>query len=102
MMTLTLRDNPSDPANQEVSFSACNPLKPWSRDFNSSIEIGLANIMHIEVGQSLMQTILGIGDIVITSSGTGEREITAKNIPSPKAVRDIIQEHARNYRTQSN
>ena len=97
MMTLYLRDNPSDPANQEVAFVSLNPFKPWSRDFRKSIEISLANVMHIEVDQNLIQTILNVGDIVITSSGTSEEEICAKNIPSPSAVRDKIQEHARKY-----
>ena len=99
-VSLILRDNPDSPANQEVAFTECNPLKPWSIDFRKSIEIGLSNIIHIEVGQNLMQTILGIGDIIITSSGTGGEEITAKDIPSPANVRDTIQEHARKYHKQ--
>lgn len=97
MMSLLLRDNPENPANQEVAFITCNPLKPFSSDFRKSIEIGLANIMHIEVGQTAMQTLLGIGDIIITSSGTSGEEIRAKNIPSPYEVRDEIQVHARKY-----
>ncbi|MBQ7220340.1 MAG: PH domain-containing protein [Synergistaceae bacterium] len=96
-MSLILRDNPDSPANQEVAFVTCNPLKPWSSDFRRSIEIGLSNIMHIEVGQNLMQTMLGVGDIIITSSGTSGEEIRATNIPSPSTVRDTIQEHARKY-----
>ena len=96
-MTLTLRDDPSDKSKQEVAFSTCNPLKPWSREFRHSIEIGLSNIMHIKVGQTMMQSMLNIGDIIITSSGTGGDEITAKNIPAPSSVRDTIQEHARKY-----
>ena len=96
-ISLILRDNPESHANQEVAFTTCNPLKPWSRDFRKSIEIGLANVMHIEVGQNLMQTMLNIGDIIITSSGTSGEEIVARNIPSPSSVRDTIQEHARKY-----
>ena len=97
MMSLILRDDPNSPANQEVAFVSCNPLKLWSPEFRKSVEIGLANVMHIEVGQSMMQTILNIGDIVVTSSGTSREEIVARNIPSPAAVRDKIQEHARKY-----
>ena len=96
-MSLILRDDPNSPANREVAFVSSNPLKPYSSDFKKSIEIGLSNIMHIEVGQTMMQTILGIGDIIITSSGTGGEEIRANNIPSPDKVRDTIQEHARKY-----
>ena len=96
-MSLVLRDNPESPANQEIAFITCNPLKPFSSDFRRSVEIGLSNIMHIEVGQTAMQTMLNIGDIIITSSGTGGEEIRAKNIPNPAGVRDTIQDHARRY-----
>lgn len=97
-ISLTLKDNPSKPDDQEVSFTECNPCKPFSSDFRKSIEIGLQNIEHIEIKQTMMQTILNIGDIVIASSGTGREEIQAPNIPSPQAVRDEIQFHASNYR----
>ncbi len=96
-MSLILRDNPDKAEDQEVAFVECNPLKPFSPDFRKSIEIGLANIIHIKVGQTMMQTILKIGDIVITSSGTGTEEIHAHNIPNPNEVRDEIQIHARKY-----
>ena len=94
---LVLRDDPDRAENQEVAFITCHPLKPFSSDFRQSIEIGLANIMHIKVGQTMMQTLLKIGDIVITSSGTGGEEIFAHNIPNPTDVRDEIQRHARKY-----
>lgn len=97
-ISLTIKDNPEKPSDQEVSFEECNPLKPFSSDFSKSIEIGLQNIEHIEVKQTMMQKILGIGDIVIASSGTGREEIQAPNIPDPQAVRDEIQIHASNYR----
>ena len=97
MTSLILRDNPDKAEDQEVAFVVCHPMKPFSSNFRESIEIGLANIIHIKMGQTLMQTMLGIGDIVITSSGTGVEEIQAKNIPNPQAVRDEIQVHARKY-----
>ena len=96
-MSLILRDNPDKAEDQEVAFIECDPLKPFSSDFRKSIEIGLANIIHIKVGQTMMQTILNIGDVIITSSGTGAEEIFAHNIPDPNAVRDEIQVHARKY-----
>ena len=96
-MSLVLRDNPDKAEDQEVAFIECDPLKPFSPDFRKSIEIGLANIIHIKVGQTMMQTILHIGDVVITSSGTGAEEIHARNIPNPNEVRDEIQIHARKY-----
>ena len=96
-MSLILKDNPDKAEDQEVAFVKCHPLKPFSSDFRESIEIGLANIVHIKVGQTMMQTLMKVGDIVITSSGTGTEEINAKNIPNPNMVRDEIQLHARRY-----
>ena len=87
IVSLELRDDPV----------TCNPLKPFSADFRSSIEIGLANVEHIKVGQTMIQSMLNIGDIVITSSGTGNEEIHARNLPKPEAIRDEIQIHARKY-----
>lgn len=100
-MSLILRDNPEKAEDQEVAFVVCHPLKPFSSDFRESIEIGLSNIMHIKVGQTMMQTIFNIGDIIITSSGTSTEEILAKNIPSPHSVRDEIQVHSRRYTMSS-
>ena len=96
-MSLVLRDNPDKAEDQEVAFIKCHPLKPFSGAFRESIEIGLSNIVHIKVEQTMMQSLLNVGDIVITSSGTGSEEIHAHNIPKPQAVRDEIQIHARRY-----
>lgn len=96
-VSLVLRDNPCQPADQEIAYVQCNPLKPFSSEFRKSIEIGLSNIMHIEVGQTMMQTMLNVGNLVITSSGTDKEEIRANDIPNPHAVRDEIQVHARHY-----
>lgn len=95
LMSLVLRDDPGKAENQEVAFITCHPFTP--ANFRESIEIGLANIVHIKVKQSMMQSMLNVGDIVITSSGTGTEEIVAHNIPNPNAVRDEIQVHARKY-----
>ena len=96
-MQLILRNNPNKAEDQEVAFVVIHPLKPFSPDFRESIEISLANITHIKVGQTMMQSLLGIGDLIITSSGTSGEEILAKNIPHPQEVRDEIQIHARSY-----
>lgn len=96
-MSLVLRDNPDKAEDQEVAFIRSHPFKPFSSDFKQSIEIGLANIMHIKVGQTMIQSMMNVGDIVIASSGTSGEEILARNIPNPQAVRDEIQAHARKY-----
>ncbi len=96
-MALILRDNPSKPEDQEIAYIVSHPLKPFSSDFHESIEISLANIIHIKVRQTMMQTLLKVGDIVITSAGTGNEEIQAENIPNPQAVRDEIQVHVKYY-----
>ena len=96
-MSLILKDNPDRAEDQEIAYVVVHPLKPFSPNFRESIEIGLANIVHIKVGQNLLQTLLNIGDIVVTSSGTAIEEIKAHNIPNPQAVRDEIQVHARKY-----
>ena len=96
-MSLVLRDDPDKAENQEVAFITSHPFKPFSSDFRASIEIGLANVAHIKVGQTMMQSMMNVGDIIITSSGTGSEEIHAHNIPNPNAVRDEIQVHARKY-----
>lgn len=95
MMSLVLRDDPDKAENQEVAFITCHPFN--LSNFRESIEIGLANIVHIKVKQSMMQSMLNVGDIIITSSGTGTEEIIAHNIPRPQEVRDEIQVHARKY-----
>lgn len=100
-MSLVLKDDPAKAEDQEIAFIECNPLKPFSSDFRKSIEIGLSSIVHIEVKQTLMQTIMRVGDVVIASSGTGKEEIYAPNIPDPQAVRDEIQLHAKKYRSSS-
>ena len=100
-MSLTLKDNPDKPEDQEVSYVEYNPLKPFSPDFKKSIEIGLAKIEHIRLNQTMMQTILNIGDIVVASSGTGAEEIHARNIPDPQSVRDEIQLRAGKYSKKS-
>lgn len=95
--SLILRDNPEKAEDQEIAFIKYHPLNPLN--FRESIEIGLSNIVHTKVDQSMMQAILKIGDIIIASSGTGMEEIKAYNIPNPDAVRDEIQVHARRYST---
>ena len=95
-MSLILKDDPDRPENQEVEYVVCHPLKLFT-EFRVSKEVGLAKIADIDVKQNFIQTILNIGDIAISSPGTGQKEIMAHNIPKPREVRDEIQKHARKY-----
>ena len=99
-MRLILKDDPERPENQEVEYIVCHPLKLFT-EFKVSKEVGLAKIADIDVKQNFMQAILNLGDIAISSPGTGEKEISAKNIPNPREVRDNIQKHARKYTMKS-
>ncbi|MDR1730573.1 MAG: PH domain-containing protein [Synergistaceae bacterium] len=60
-----------------------------------SIEISTRSIRTIQVRQNVIQRILNIGNIQIASSGTEEYEICISNLPSPHAIRDIMQRYER-------
>ena len=100
-MKLILKDDPDRPENQEVEYVECHPLKLFT-EFRVSKEIGLTKIADIDVKQNALQTLLNIGDIAISSPGTSEKEVRARNIPNPREVRDEIQKHARKYTTRGN
>lgn len=56
-----------------------------------SVEIGMPQIRSIEIHQTVFQRLLGVGDIMIASSGTEAYEIKIKGIENPKDVREMIQ-----------
>lgn len=97
MITLTISDNPEKKEEQEVDYREFNPTRPGSPDFRKSIQIGFRDIVDIKVGQTMMQTVLGIGDLIITSSGTGNEEIVARNLRNPHGIREEIQAHKGKY-----
>ncbi len=57
----------------------------------NSVEVGMPQIRTIEVRQTIFQRMLGVGDIMIASSGTDTYEIIVPGIENPKELRDIIQ-----------
>lgn len=57
----------------------------------NSVEVGMPQIRTIEVRQTVFQRMLGVGDIMIASSGTDTYEIVVPGIENPKELRDIIQ-----------
>ena len=58
---------------------------------DKSIEIKYRDFRMIEVNRTFVQKLLNIGDLLIASSGTGGKEIIARNMPNPRAIRDEIQ-----------
>ena len=54
------------------------------------IEIGMRSIRTVQVTQRIMQRLLNVGDITITSSGTDNYEIRIPNMPSLHDVRNQI------------
>ena len=54
-------------------------------------EVFHADVRHLVVNQTMMQRLLGVGDISISSSGEAGFEIDEKGFPSPQKVKEIIQ-----------
>ncbi|MDR1622978.1 MAG: PH domain-containing protein [Synergistaceae bacterium] len=67
-----------------------------------SIEISTKNIKTIQVKQSVIQRILDTGDILVASPGTDDYEIIVTNMPSPHAIRDIMQKRERAHDNEEN
>ncbi len=53
-------------------------------------EIFIKDIRTIDIKQSLVQRIIGIGDVMIASSGTSGYEMYARGLPNPNGIREII------------
>lgn len=56
------------------------------------LEIYIADVRTIEIHQSLSQRMLNIGDISIDTAGPADDELTARNIPDPIYLRDLVQD----------
>lgn len=54
------------------------------RDYNP------LDIRSIDIDQSLLQRIIGIGDLTISTAAAAEGAEQIKSIPDPKSVRDLI------------
>jgi len=58
------------------------------------------DIKNIQVSQSLIQRMLDVGSLAISSAGTGGVEIAIAGIPDPNRVKRIIEEQRRNARAR--
>ena len=59
-------------------------LSKCYRDYNPR------DIRSIDIDQSFLQRLVGIGDITISTAATAEGTEQVKSIPDPKGVRDMI------------
>lgn len=50
------------------------------------------DIRAIEIKESFLQRLVGIGNISIASAGEASSVITAQGIPDPRGIRELIQE----------
>lgn len=57
----------------------------------SATEIRLRDIKSVEVFQTLMQRLLGVGRIRLATAGTEGWEIEAEGLLDPEGIRELIQ-----------
>ena len=58
-------------------------------------EVWHRDIRNVQLNQSLLQRILGVGTIGISSAGQNEVEINVSGIPDPEQVKRLIDENRR-------
>ena len=53
-------------------------------------EVFISDVRTIDVEKSLLQRMLGIGDLKIATAGTGGYEDVAYGMPNPEEIKDLI------------
>lgn len=61
-----------------------------SRD---SSEVQHDDVRNLQIDQSILQRILGIGDIAISSSGQDDMEIVAVGVPDPEQIAKVVRKY---------
>lgn len=56
-------------------------------------EVQHDDVRNIQIDQNILERLLGIGDIAISSSGQDDMEIQAKGIPSPDRLAKVIRKN---------
>jgi uncharacterized membrane protein YdbT with pleckstrin-like domain len=56
-------------------------------------EVWNRDIRNIQIYQSLMQRLFGVGNIGISSSGQGDIEIAVSGLPDPEGIRTLIDQY---------
>jgi uncharacterized membrane protein YdbT with pleckstrin-like domain len=58
-----------------------------------STEVRHEDVRNLQVEQTALQRILGVGQIEISSSGQSAMEIVVKGVPDPQGIADLIRRH---------
>jgi uncharacterized membrane protein YdbT with pleckstrin-like domain len=61
----------------------------------STTEVWHKDVRNVQISQGLLQRLLGVGTVGISSAGQGGVEILAVGIPDPAGVRRIIDQYKR-------
>ncbi len=64
-------------------------------------EIELFRVDDVEVLQNLAQRLLGVGNVVVTSSDRSDRNLTIRGIQDPFQVKEILRERTRALRQRA-
>jgi uncharacterized membrane protein YdbT with pleckstrin-like domain len=53
-------------------------------------DVLIADIRNVQVSQSLLQRIFGVGAVAVSTSGQGDMEIEVHGVPAPERIKSII------------
>lgn len=57
---------------------------------SNETSLAIENVTDVTVNKGLLGSILGYGDISISTAGSSSSEVVAKAIPNPERLRDLI------------
>ena len=59
----------------------------------NSSEVQHDDVRNLQIDQSILERILGIGDIAISSSGQDDMEIVAVGVPNPERIAKVVRKY---------
>jgi hypothetical protein len=59
----------------------------------STSEVRHADVRNLQIHQTVLQRLFGVGTLAISSAGQDDFEIVAKGIPSPEALAEVIRQY---------
>lgn len=66
-----------------------------------SREVDVDHIRAVDLEQSLLQRLWGVGDVKIASAGTDDFDVVFRGVPRPAEVRELIRLQTDDHRTES-